>query len=77
VTLSYNNTTVKTVTADPVTGNYTLQVSYNWSGTVTPSITGYYFVPASLTYANILANVTGQNYSAFPLIYFFLPNISK
>ena len=48
-----------------------------WSGTVTPSITGYYFVPASLTYTGLLTNLTAQNYTALPFSYYFLPIIAK
>ena len=68
--LSYTDGTPKTITAD-VNGNYTLLVSYDWSGTVTPSFTGYVFAPSGRTYSHILANQTGQNYTtsaAFNLI---------
>ena len=44
-TLSYTDGTPKTVTADDA-GMYSLDVSYNWSGTVTPSKTGVDFIPA-------------------------------
>ena len=62
-TLSYTDGTAKTATADG-NGNYSFTVSYNWSGTVTPTLSGYYFTPASKTYSNVLANQTGQNYTA-------------
>jgi parallel beta-helix repeat protein len=62
-TLSYTDGTLKTVTADS-SGNYTLPVSYNWSGTVIPSKTGYAFVPGSKAYVNVLADKTFQNYTA-------------
>ena len=64
-TLSYTNGTPKTATADG-SGNYSFTVSYNWSGTVTPSRTGYTFSPVNATYTNVLANQT-QNYSATQL----------
>ena len=38
-TLSYTDGTAKTASADG-SGNYSFTVSYNWSGTVTPSRTG-------------------------------------
>jgi hypothetical protein len=62
-TLSYTDGTPKTATADG-SGNYSFAVSYNWSGTVTPSLTGYSFSPASRTYSNVLSNQTSQNYTA-------------
>ena len=68
VTLSYTDGTPKTVISDS-SGNYSLTVTYNWSGTVTPSKTGYTFTPASLTYTNVLADQTGQNYIALPITY--------
>ncbi len=45
-------------------GNYTFTVPYDWSGTVIPSKGGYFFTPASRTYANVKANQPGQNYIA-------------
>ena len=43
-TLSYTDGTSKTATADG-SGNYSFTVSKNWSGTVTPSKSGYSFSP--------------------------------
>ena len=63
-TLSFTDTTAKTATADGA-GSYSFAVSYNWSGTVTPSKTGYAFSPASRPYTNVLANQTGQNYAEY------------
>ena len=63
--LSYTDGTLKSVTADG-SGNYFLNVSYGWAGTVTPSLTGFAFNPANRVYSNVLANVTGQNYSVYP-----------
>ena len=68
--LSYTDGTPKTATANS-SGVYTFQVSYNWSGTVTPSRTNFTFTPASRTYTNVLANQTGQNYSAGPTTFSF------
>ncbi len=61
-TMSYTDGITKTATADD-TGNYSLVVSYNWNGTVTPTKTGYSF-SASKTYTNVLADKTGENYTA-------------
>jgi hypothetical protein len=62
-TLSYNDGGTKSVVADGG-GAYTLTVSYNWSGTVTPTKTNYTFSPVSRAYANVQANATDQNYTA-------------
>jgi CSLREA domain-containing protein len=61
--LSYTDGTAKTTVAND-SGNYSFTVSYNWSGTVTPSKTGYVFIPANRVYANVLANKTAQNFDA-------------
>jgi hypothetical protein len=45
-------------------GNYIIIVHSNWSGTVTPSKTGYDFTPASKSYTNLSASVGGQDYTA-------------
>ncbi len=68
--LSYTDGTPKTVTANS-TGAYTLSVSYNWSGTVTPSKSGFSFTPTSRTYTNVVANQTSQNYTAGPTAFTF------
>ncbi|MBI5963343.1 MAG: fibronectin type III domain-containing protein [Chloroflexi bacterium] len=62
-TLSYTDGTPKTVTADSI-GNYSITLPTNWSGTVTPSKTGYTFFPASTTYTNLNVAQTITNYSA-------------
>ena len=46
-------------------GSYTIHVSFGWSGTVTPSKTGYVFVPDHITYPSLSANQPSQNYTAF------------
>jgi hypothetical protein len=43
-------------------GDYTQSVPYNYSGTVTPSLTGYSFSPASRVYTNVLADQKFQDY---------------
>ena len=59
-TLSY---TGGPATADG-SGNYSFTVPYSWSGTVTPSKTGYVFSPANRPYSNLTTDQTGQNYTA-------------
>jgi CSLREA domain-containing protein len=66
-TLSYTDGTAKSATADG-NGNYSFTVPYGWSGTVTPSKTGYTFSPANKSYTNVLANQT-QDYTATPITY--------
>jgi pimeloyl-ACP methyl ester carboxylesterase len=46
------------------TGNYSTVVNSGWSGTVTPTLGGYSFAPASLNYSGISANQGGQDYVA-------------
>jgi hypothetical protein len=65
-TLSFDDGGAHTVTADSL-GNYSLVVSYNWSGMVTPSLSGYSFSPVNRTYVNVLEDQTDQNYEAIPL----------
>jgi len=62
-TLSYTDGTSKTAIADG-SGNYSFTVSFNWSGTVTPSLAGYSFTPASRSYTNITLDQTNQDYTA-------------
>ena len=69
-TLSYTDGTPKTATANS-SGDYTFQVSNNWSGTVTPSKTGFSFVPGNRAYTNVVAGQTEQNYIARPTTFSF------
>jgi len=45
------------------TGNYSITVPNGYTGTATPSKTGYTFDPASKTYSNVTANKTGEDYT--------------
>ncbi len=65
VVLGYTDGTAKTTTSD-VNGNYSAPVSNNWSGTITPVLAGFIFTPVSISYVNVLANLTAQNYVATP-----------
>ncbi len=60
-TLSYMDGTPKTTIADS-NGDYSLAVPYNWSGTITPSLTGFRFKPANSTYTNLLTSQIYENY---------------
>lgn len=63
--LSYTDGTAKTVTADS-TGAYAIKLPLNWSGTITPSKTGYLFSPTSASFTNLTATQTIQNFTAIP-----------
>ncbi len=71
--LSYTDGSSKTATADG-SGNYSFTVSYNWSGTVTPSKTGYTFSPAARIYSNLLSSQTTENYTATAITYIISGN---
>lgn len=43
-------------------GSYTLTVPYDWTGRVTPSLSGYTFVPSHKDYSDIHSNQASQNY---------------
>ena len=43
-------------------GDYSKTVPFNWSGTVTPSKTGYNFTPANRTYSSIKTDQGDQDY---------------
>jgi RHS repeat-associated protein len=52
-----------TCTASDSSGNYDCTVPSGWSGTITPSYTGYTFDPASRNYSNVTANESSQGYT--------------
>ena len=66
VKLSYVNGTAKTVTADG-SGNYSFDVPYRWSGTVTPAHVNYTFSPANKVYSTVVNDLPNQNYTASPI----------
>jgi len=51
------------VTTDAL-GEYVAVVLKGFSGTIIPTLAGTTFAPASTTYTNVLANVTGADYTA-------------
>ncbi len=61
--ISYVNGSAKTVTADGI-GAYSITVPINWSGTLTPSKSGYRFSPASASFTNATAPQIIQNFIA-------------
>jgi hypothetical protein len=72
-TLSFDDHGPQTVTAAS-DGTYSLTVSYNWSGTVTPSKTDYSFMPGSRVYTRLTADLTDRNYTTtFTPYHVYLP----
>ena len=45
-------------------GAYSIIVPYGWSGTITPSLSGYYFYPENKNYVNVQADQTDQNFTS-------------
>ncbi len=55
---------------NPVTspnGEYIVAVPQNWSGTVTPTHSGYFFDPQNREYDDVSSNLSGQDYLAYEL----------
>jgi len=52
-----------------INGYYQLTVDCGWSGTATPSKTGYMFEPNSITYSSVTVNTELQNYVGTLLTY--------
>ena len=63
--VSIQVTEVGTVTTNGQ-GDYTVQVPYGWSGTVTPSYGESTFDPESLSYEYVTSNQTGQDFNLMP-----------
>ena len=61
-TLSYSDGISKAIMTDG-SGNYSIAVSNNWSGTVVPSRLGYTFSPVSRSYTNVVSSQASQNYT--------------
>jgi hypothetical protein len=62
--VSANNGGGSSTTSD--NGYYELQVSYGWSGSVTPSKTGYQFDPTSRAFTNVAIDQTNCNFVVLP-----------
>jgi hypothetical protein len=62
-TLRYINVNPRTATAD-ASGNYSFIVPSGFTGTVTPFKRDHIFSPLSITYTNVLADQTNQDYTA-------------
>ena len=53
---------------------YSFQIPYNWSGMVTPSLTGYWFTPGTRSYTNVTSDKFAQNYTTTSSPTFFVDN---
>ena len=62
VTLTFSNNGGTTTTG--TSGNYSHNVPYGWSGTVTPVKEGYSFTPSSRNYTAVTVNQSNQDYTA-------------
>jgi hypothetical protein len=65
--LGISGVTLSGLPGSPTTdgnGFYAGTVDYGWFGTVSPSKTGYSFNPFSISYSNLMANQSAQNYTA-------------
>ncbi len=61
--------TINGLPGPPITdfsGFYTTKVSTDWSGIATPALTGYTFVPSSLTFMHLSADTPNQNFTGTP-----------
>ena len=52
-----------TCTSSNASGQYSCTVVQGWSGSVTPSASGYAFTPASRNYTNVAAGQSAQNFA--------------
>ena len=50
-------------------GNYSITVSYDWTGSLTPILTGYSSTPANISFNNVLADITNQDFVLEPILY--------
>lgn len=62
VVLTYEDNGGRAVVSN-TDGSYTLSVSDHWSGTITPSLTGYICSPTNRSYTNVTTNLVGENYT--------------
>jgi hypothetical protein len=65
VLLNYTDGVPKTA-GSLTNGDYSLMVTSNWSGTVTPSHPCFNFTPGSRSYSSVTANLTEQDYLLNP-----------
>jgi hypothetical protein len=74
VTITFSNSGGSATTDG--SGYYSKQVSYGWSGTATPSKTGYIFSPTNRNYSGVFSNQSSQGYTGTPQTYTLTVNSS-
>ena len=62
--VAFAGTNGVTCTTSDTSGQYSCSVPSGWSGSVTPSRSGFSFTPASRTYNNVTTNQTAQDFTA-------------
>jgi len=67
-----------TCTSSDASGQYSCTAPQGWSGSVTPTLSGYNFTPASRSYTAVQANQTGQDFVGTAVgaleIYYIVPD---
>jgi len=61
VTLHYFDSIAQTVTSG-VNGDYSIIIPYGWSGTLTPAMQDYIFVPINRDYSNVANDIPDQDF---------------
>jgi RHS repeat-associated protein len=64
VGVAFTATNGGTCTSSNASGQYSCNVPQGWSGSVTPSLNGYSFTPASREYSNVTNNQAAQDFAA-------------
>jgi hypothetical protein len=72
--VNFTGTVNGSTTADSVTGNYSLWVPSDWTGTVAPSKANTIFVPANRYYLSVTGDQSGQNYAVLPNVTHISPS---
>jgi uncharacterized repeat protein (TIGR03803 family) len=80
--VTWNGTGLANVVMNGLPGNpttdasgfYTATVDYGWSGTVTPTLAGCTFSPASTTYTMVMENLTTNYINIAPIVVVTSPN---
>jgi RHS repeat-associated protein len=62
--VAFTTTNGGSCTSSNATGQYSCSVPGGWSGSLTPSLSGYFFTPSSRSYTNLAAHQTAQNFTA-------------
>ena len=72
-TLNWFDGVASSTVAD-ANGDYSFMVTPDWSGTVTPTLSGYFFTPTKITYPPVTADQVNQDYTATASSYVIIGN---